>query len=104
MRQSVPINQLIDELAAFARNGEALLEALGNNAEGEMREAKERARESIAAAKEHFARLQDYLSSGAHAAVDAGETYVRDNPWKAIMLAAGIGLLVGTLLSRPRSG
>lgn len=103
MTQPVPIDQLIEELAAFARNGEALLEALGNNAEGEIHEAKKRAQESIAAAKERFAQLQDYLSSGAHAAVDAGETYVRDNPWKAIMLAAGIGFLIGALLSRPRS-
>lgn len=104
MTQPLSIDQVIDELVAFIRNGEALLEALGNSAGDEMHEAKKRAQESVAAAKKRLTELQKYVAGGAHAAVDAGEAYVRDNPWKAITLAAAVGFLVGTILSRPRSG
>ncbi len=103
MTQSSSIDQLIEELTAFVRNGEALLKALDTDAGEEMHEARKRAQESLAAAKERFTRLQDHLYSEARAAVDAGETYLRALPWKTIAVAAGIGFLVGALLNRGRS-
>jgi ElaB/YqjD/DUF883 family membrane-anchored ribosome-binding protein len=33
-------------------------------------------------------------------AVKATETYVRENPWQAIGIAAGVGLVLGLLISR----
>jgi ElaB/YqjD/DUF883 family membrane-anchored ribosome-binding protein len=104
MTQPSPIEQLIDELTAFVRSGEALLQALDGNTGGEMHEAGQRAEEALAAAKEHLTQLQDRLVSEARAAVNAGERYLREAPWKAIAVAAGIGFLLGTLLSRRRSG
>ena len=35
--------------------------------------------------------------------VDNGRDYVRENPGKAILIAAGVGALVGYLLGRRRS-
>ena len=31
---------------------------------------------------------------------DATEEYVRDNPWRSVGVAAGVGLLLGLLISR----
>jgi ElaB/YqjD/DUF883 family membrane-anchored ribosome-binding protein len=31
--------------------------------------------------------------------VDDGEEFVRNNPWQAVGIAAGVGLLVGVLLN-----
>ncbi len=106
MTQPLSIDRLVEELTAFVRNGEALLQALGDgagdDAGDEMHAARQRAQESLAAAKQRFTQLQDSLSNEARAAVDAGEGYLRDNPWTSIALAAGIGFLVGTLLGRGR--
>jgi ElaB/YqjD/DUF883 family membrane-anchored ribosome-binding protein len=33
-------------------------------------------------------------------AVGAADDYVRDNPWQSIAVAAGVGFLVGMLVSR----
>jgi len=33
-------------------------------------------------------------------AVKATETYVRENPWQSVGIAAGIGLVLGLLISR----
>jgi ElaB/YqjD/DUF883 family membrane-anchored ribosome-binding protein len=104
MTKPLSVDQLIEELKALIRDREALLEALARNTGDGMHDAKERAQESLAAAKERLTQLQDHLLSEARTAMDAGETYLRDNPWTAIAVAAGIGFLIGTLLSRRRSG
>jgi len=39
------------------------------------------------------------LGKARNAAKDA-ERYVRDNPWQSVGLAAGIGLIIGVLISR----
>lgn len=35
-------------------------------------------------------------------ALKATDTYVQENPWKAIAVSAGVGLLVGMLISRSK--
>jgi len=103
MREPLSIGHLIEELIGLVRNGETLLEAFGQDAGAGVHEAKERAQESIAAARERFAQLQENFMAEARAAVDAGKTYLRDNPWKAVAVAASVGFLLGALLSRSRS-
>ncbi len=39
------------------------------------------------------------LETGKELASDADD-YVRDNPWRAVAISAGVGLLVGLLISR----
>ena len=104
MTKPLSTDQLIEDLKALVRDGEALLGAFAHIAGDGAHEAKERAQQSLAAAKERLAQLQDHLLSEARTAMDAGETYVRDNPWTAIALAAGIGFVIGMLLSRRRLG
>jgi ElaB/YqjD/DUF883 family membrane-anchored ribosome-binding protein len=44
--------------------------------------------------------MKDDAMRQARELVDDGEEYVRENPWKAIGIAAGAGLLIGLLVSR----
>ena len=50
-----------------------------------------------------MARAQDIqavaLETGKEVA-DTADTYVRENPWRAVAVSAGIGLLVGILVAR----
>ena len=51
-------------------------------------------------AKEELRDLQEAAVAKAKAAGHAADDFVHDNPWKSIGIAAGIGLVVGLLISR----
>ena len=73
--------QLMAQLRAVAREAEALLQATAGQTGEQIEELRERAKASLAAARE----------------IDA---QVRNNPWAAVAIAAGVGLLLGLLLAR----
>jgi ElaB/YqjD/DUF883 family membrane-anchored ribosome-binding protein len=56
--------------------------------------------ENLKAARERLALLEDALAQRAKAAFKATDTYVRANPWHAVGIAAGIGVILGLLLKR----
>ena len=51
-------------------------------------------------ARERLAGLEQELLDRAKDAADDAEKYVRRNPWQSLGIAAGVGLIVGVLLSR----
>jgi ElaB/YqjD/DUF883 family membrane-anchored ribosome-binding protein len=63
-------------------------------------EARERAADSVRAARERLSGLEEELLDRARDAAHDAEHYVRRNPWQSVGIAAGIGLVVGVLLSR----
>ena len=73
--------QLMAQLRAVAREAEELLQATADQTGARVEELRERAQASLAAARE----------------IDA---QVRKNPWAAVAIAAGVGLLLGLLLAR----
>jgi ElaB/YqjD/DUF883 family membrane-anchored ribosome-binding protein len=73
--------QLMAQLRAVAREAEELLQATADQTGERVEELRERAQASLAAARE----------------IDA---QVRKNPWAAVAIAAGVGLVLGLLLAR----
>jgi ElaB/YqjD/DUF883 family membrane-anchored ribosome-binding protein len=47
-----------------------------------------------------WADASDEAAAKARAGAGAAEDYVRDNPWQAVGIAAGLGLLIGLLIGR----
>lgn len=43
---------------------------------------------------------QDIALEKSRALAKAGDAYVKDNPWKTVAVAAGVGVLLGVLLGR----
>ena len=82
-------DNLMEDLKAVIADAEELLRATADQAGPRVAEIRARAEESLAAAREHL--------QGAGAELDSK---VRANPWAAVGIAAGIGLIVGVLLSR----
>ena len=82
-------NNLMDDLRAVIADAEELLRATADQAGPRVQDARERAEESLRSARE---RLE-----GTGRRLDA---QVREHPWAAVGVAAGIGLIVGILLSR----
>jgi ElaB/YqjD/DUF883 family membrane-anchored ribosome-binding protein len=81
--------RIMDELRAAFADAEELLRATAGEAGPRVQEVRERAEQSLRNAKAHL--------EGAGRDLDA---MVRENPWAAIGIAAGVGLVVGVLLSR----
>jgi ElaB/YqjD/DUF883 family membrane-anchored ribosome-binding protein len=53
--------------------------------------------ETLAAARLRLGDAHDRVIRNGYAAAQATDSYVRDNPWSAVGVAAGLGLLVGLL-------
>jgi len=110
MTQPAPADQVIEDLKTIIRDLETLLTSSSDYAGDTMQQARKQAGEALSAARQRLARLQEQVVNRARAALggareawDAGGTYLRDNPWTALGIAAGIGLLLGAVLTRRRS-
>jgi ElaB/YqjD/DUF883 family membrane-anchored ribosome-binding protein len=82
-------SSLMTDLKAVIADAEELLRATADQAGPRIDEVRARAEESLRAAREHL--------RGAGAELD---TQVRAHPWAAVGIAAGVGLVIGILLSR----
>jgi len=82
-------DKLAHDLRAVMTNAEELLRATAGAPSAEIEKLRERAEESLRVARESLKEAGIEL-----------EEQVRRHPWAALGIAAGIGLLLGTLLSR----
>jgi ElaB/YqjD/DUF883 family membrane-anchored ribosome-binding protein len=82
-------DDVMQDLRAVIADAEELLRATADQAGPKIEEVRARAEESLRAAREHL--------KGAGAELDS---QVRANPWAAVGIAAGAGLVLGILLSR----
>jgi len=64
--------------------------------------ARERVQDSLEAAKARLAVAQEAMVEKTRQAVHATDEYVHENPWRAVGIGAGIGLVIGMLISRGR--
>jgi ElaB/YqjD/DUF883 family membrane-anchored ribosome-binding protein len=98
--EPVTAQDLLENLKSVMRDGEALLRATEGQTGEKIAEARARAEESLGNARERVyeatANLQERARSAAHSADD----YVKENPWTAIAVAAGIGFVIGSLNRR----
>ena len=62
--------------------------------------AAQRMQDSLEQGKAALADMQAKVSEKTRECMRTTDVYVRDNPWQAVGIAAGIGLLVGLLLRR----
>ncbi|MEY2625079.1 MAG: hypothetical protein RL412_854 [Pseudomonadota bacterium] len=56
--------------------------------------------EAVRAARQRLDELEDQVKDKTHDAARSTEYFVRKHPWQSVGLAAGIGLIVGVLISR----
>jgi ElaB/YqjD/DUF883 family membrane-anchored ribosome-binding protein len=90
-------NSEIQESAAhLANDARELLAATANAAETKVVEARQRLSTALERGKEVWGRVQD----GAVAQAKAADAVVRENPYRAIGIAFGVGALLGLLLRR----
>ncbi len=94
--------KLMQDLKLVVSDAEELLKATAGQAGDKVVAARERIQDSLTSAKERLAAAEEAMLEKTRAAARATDEYVHDNPWRAVGIAAGVGLVVGMLISRGR--
>ena len=84
-----PADRFMDELRKVIADAEELLRVTAGEAGPKVQEVRARAEESLRSAREHLQGAGKQLDS-----------HVRENPWAAVGVAAGIGVIIGILMAR----
>src|ERR1700722_2611226 len=92
--------QLMDDLQTVLEDAEALLSATTRQAEERLPRGGAGAEETVRAVRDRLAAAQDEVTRRAREALDDADEYVRENPWQAMGIAAGVAFLVGLLAGR----
>jgi ElaB/YqjD/DUF883 family membrane-anchored ribosome-binding protein len=96
----VTMDKLLQDLRVVVEDAETLLKATANQAGDKIQEARAKAQESIAVARERLIDLEKSAMRRARELAVEGDEYVHENPWTAVGVAAGVGVLLGVLVSR----
>ena len=100
MADTVSTDKLIEDLHTVVRDAEELLKATASQAGEKVQQVRARAEASVRQAKERLAGLEEEALAKARAIANDADKYVRDKPWQAVGIAAGIGLVLGLLIGR----
>jgi len=100
MSNEATTDQLMSDLKTVMSDAEALLKATSNQTGERIQEVRARAEESLRQARERVTQVEQDALKAAREMAEATEEYVRDNPWQAVGVAAGVGLLLGLVLGR----
>jgi ElaB/YqjD/DUF883 family membrane-anchored ribosome-binding protein len=92
--------KLKQDLATVMHDAEDLISASADQGGEKMTAARAQIRESLQAAKARVRAAEHAVHQQASDAVHATEDYAKRNPWQAMGIAAGVGLVVGVLLGR----
>jgi ElaB/YqjD/DUF883 family membrane-anchored ribosome-binding protein len=100
--REVTKEKLMQDFRLVVTDTEELLRATAGVAGEKVSAARERIQEDLAAAKVRLVAAEEAVIAKTKQAARATDEYVHENPWKSAGIAAGIGLLVGMLISRSR--
>ena len=92
--------QLIADFKVVVADAEALLKATANQGDKKLAEIRVKAEESVKLVKARMAEAEAALLARTKEAVKATDAYVHENPWKAVGVAAAVGLVIGLLIGR----
>jgi len=92
--------KLVADLKVVVADAEELLRATASQAGEKVSAARERIQASLSTAKVKLNDAERALLEKTKEAAKATDEYVRDNPWQAVGVAAGIGFVLGILIGR----
>lgn len=93
-------NSVSQEFQRFLADIESLVKSLTSLTGNELEAAKFQLKQRIAAAKITIAEVRSNVAKQACDTISATDTYVHEQPWKAVGTSAAIGFLLGLILAR----
>lgn len=97
---SVQKDKLMNDLKVVIADAEELLRMTADQTGESAVNLRTRVQARINQTKAELSNLQEAAVAKAKAAGHATDEYVHSNPWKSIGIAAGVGLVLGLLVSR----
>ena len=91
---------LMADFQTLVRDTEKLLEHTATLAGDQADELRAQIHDNLLRARETLQQTNQDLRDRGQAALGSAEQYVQENPWQAIGIAAGVGLLIGLLANR----
>lgn len=92
--------KLVGDLKTLIGDAEELLKASATQAGEKFSVARQKIEQSLVEGKKSLADAEKLLVKKGKEAADVADDYVRENPWGAVGIAAGIGLVLGLLIKR----
>jgi ElaB/YqjD/DUF883 family membrane-anchored ribosome-binding protein len=96
----VTTEKLMTDLQLVVTDAEELLKATAGQAGDKVAAVRARTEDSIRNAKTRLAAAGEALGERSREAARHADEFVHENPWNAIGVAAGIGLLLGFMIGR----
>jgi ElaB/YqjD/DUF883 family membrane-anchored ribosome-binding protein len=100
MFRNTPSDKLLHDLQTVIEDAEALLQATATQTGDRVDGIRARARESLQQARSRLKEAEGEAVEHVREAAATADEYVRGNPWQVVGIAAGVGLLLGLLISR----
>ena len=96
----VGAESLIGEFKALMADAEALIKATEDHPGAAVSSIRNKALETLAGAKESLSGVEGKLLDKTKEAAEGADDFVHRNPWEAVGVAAGLGLLIGLFIGR----
>jgi ElaB/YqjD/DUF883 family membrane-anchored ribosome-binding protein len=97
---SVQTEKLVTDVKVLVNDTEELVKATAAQAGEKIVEMRNRAQEAVNTLKPRLTTFESEIVNKAKSSATATDAYIRENPWSAIGVAAGVGLAIGLLIGR----
>jgi ElaB/YqjD/DUF883 family membrane-anchored ribosome-binding protein len=91
---------LISDFKALMADAEDLIKATASHDDGPLSAIRSKTLETLNSAKESLSSVEGTVTEKAKVVAERTDEFVHRNPWEAVGIAAGIGLLLGLLIRR----
>ncbi len=92
--------QLVSDMKSTISDAEDMLQATADQVGDQVASLRARIQERLKGAQLRLSEAETALREKTRAAARATDNYVHESPWTAVGIAAGVGLLVGLIISR----
>lgn len=97
---SVQTEKLVTDVKVLVNDTEELVKATTAQAGEKIMDIRNRTQETVNKLKPQLVKLEAAVVEKAKATATATDAYIHENPWTAIGVSAGIGLVIGLLIGR----
>lgn len=91
-------DRLAEEFTSVVAEAEHLMQSAASIGSEKATALRDSLEQSIAAAREELRCIQKAATDRTLAAAHATDSYIHQNPWQAIGIAAGVSVALGTLI------
>lgn len=91
---------LIGDFKALMADAEDLIKATASHEDGALSAIRSKALDALNNAKESLSSVEGTVSEKAKVVAERADDFVHRNPWEAVGVAAGLGLLIGLFIRR----